>query len=248
MKKTGIALIIILISVPFYHLAQAFPEGKPLSTYQFETTGYSLSKPVVNELILLPRPSSDFSEKEAFKMINNIQKVDENILLLAVEESIQVQLFTGSLTNQNGLSELKNVKPKGYGEKDHNWDLVPGMSDDRVVYAKIGHSEFGKGHGSICLELHELAHAIDRYVFHYVRFDPVFINIWKQEVDQLFPLKNYFLQFPEEYFAETFAMFYYDDKSKRVLNEKAPLTYKYMKALEKKAIEQQNNLYVNSQY
>lgn len=246
MKKAGIVLFIVLIFIPFYHLAKAFPEGRSLSTYEFETSEYTLSKPVVNELILLPH--ADFSENEAIKMINNIQKVDEHILLLAVEESIQVQLFTGSLTSQNGLSELKNVKPKGYGENDPNWELVPGMSDDRVVYAKIGHSEFGKGHGSISLELHEFAHAIDRYVFHYVRFDPIFINIWKQEVDQLFPLKNYFLQFPEEYFAETFAMYYYDEKSKKVLNENAPLTYKYMKSLEQKAIEQQNNLYVNSQY
>ncbi|WP_226530519.1 anthrax toxin lethal factor-related metalloendopeptidase [Metabacillus niabensis] len=246
MKKAGIVLFIILICIPFYHLARAFPEGRPLSTYQFETADFNLSKSVVNELILLP--SSDFSEKEAIKMIYNIQKVDENILLLAVEESIQVQLFTGPLTNQNGLNDLKNIKPRGYGETDPNWDSVPGMSDNRVVYAKIGHSEFGKGHGSINLELHEFAHAIDRYVFHYVRFDPVFINIWKQEVDQLFPLKNYFLQFPEEYFAETFAMYYFDDKNKKALYEKAPLTFKYIQSLEEKAVFQQNNLYVNSQY
>ncbi|HZH60397.1 MAG TPA: toxin [Metabacillus sp.] len=246
MRKAIFVLFIFLICIPFYHLVKAFPEGRPLSTYQFKTTEFPLTKPVVKELILLP--NSDFPEKEAVKMINNIQKVDDYILLLAAEESIQVKLFTGSLTNLNGLNKLKNIKPRGYGENDPNWELVPGMSEDRVVYAKIGHSEFGKGHGSICLELHEFAHAIDRYVFHYVRLDPVFINIWKQEVDLLFPFNNYFLQFPEEYFAETFAMYYYDKNSNEVLNEMAPLTFKYIQSLENKAFEQQNKLYVNSQY
>jgi|GEM_PF-692286 len=246
MRKAIFVLFIFLICIPFYHLAKAFPEGRPLSTYQFKTTKFTLTKPVVKELILLP--NSDFPEKEAIKMIKNIQKVDDDILLLAAEESIQVKLFTGSLTNINGLKGLKNIKPRGYGENDPNWDVVPGMSEDRVVYAKIGHSEFGKGHGSICLELHEFAHAIDRYVFHYVRFDPVFINIWKQEVDFLFPFNNYFLQFPEEYFAEAFAMYYYDKNSKDVLSEIAPLTFKYIQSLENKAYEQQNKLYVNSQY
>lgn len=246
MRKAIFVLFIFLICIPFYHLAKAFPEGRPLSTYQFETMEFTSTKPVVEELILLP--NSDFLEKEAIKMIDNIQKVDDSILILAVEESIQVRLFTGSLTNLNGLNELKNIKPRGYGDNDPNWELVPGMSEDRVVYAKIGHSEFGKGHGSICLELHEFAHAIDRYVFHYVRLDPMFINIWKLEADLLFPLNNYFLQFPEEYFAETFAMYYYNKDSKEVLNEMAPLTFKYIQSLENKAFEQQNNLYVNSRY
>lgn len=246
MGKVIIFFFIFIVCVPFYHLAKAFPEGIPLSTYQFEKTNFSHSKPIVGEMISLP--SSNFSEDDAIKMINNIQKVDDNILLLAAEESIQIKLFTGSLTNQNGLSKLKNVKPRGYGENNPNWELVPGMNNGRVVYAKIGHSEFGKGHGSICLELHEFAHAIDRYVFHYVRLDPIFTNIWKQEVNSLFPLNTYFIQFPEEYFAETFAMYYFDERSNNLLNETAPLTFKYIKSLEKKAVEQQNYLYVNSHY
>lgn len=244
MKKTIILVLISLVCIPFYHLAKAFPEGVQLSSYRFETTQLELNKPIVGELVYLPGHS--FAEDEAIKMIENIQKVDQNILLLAAEESIQIKLFTGSLTNQNGLSRLKELKPRGYGSNDPNWDLVPGMSDERVVYAKIGHSEFGKGHGSVSLELHEFAHAIDRYVFHYVRLNPIFINIWKQEVESLFPLRNYFIQFPEEYFAETFAMYYFSDESRLTLQKKAPLTYTFIQSLEEKAADQRKNIYVNS--
>jgi len=246
MKKTLFILLLSLICIPFYHLAKAFPEGVQLSSYKFETNELSLSKPIVSELVYLP--PKGFSENDAMKMIENIQKVDENILLLAAEESIQIKLFTGSITSQNGLDRLKDLKPRGYETNDPNWELVPGMSDNRVVYAKIGHSEFGKGHGSVSLELHEFAHAIDRYVFQYVRKNPLFLNIWKQEVDSLFPLQSYFIQFPEEYFAETFAMYYYNNQTKLTLQEKAPLTFTFIRSLETQAAEIRKNIYVNSQY
>ncbi|WP_420535002.1 anthrax toxin lethal factor-related metalloendopeptidase, partial [Bacillus mycoides] len=49
--------------------------------------------------------------------------------------------------------------------KQLTWDDVPGVGSDiggKPVMARIGFSERGKGHGSINLELHEIAHAIDR--------------------------------------------------------------------------------------
>lgn len=241
MRRTLFFLIILGLCVSFYHLAIAFPKGIPLSDYEFRDTELALSKPILKELVFLP--TSSFEEKDAIKMIKNLEKVDGNILYLAAKESIQIKLFTGSLTNQPGLSSLKSSKPRGYDETDSYWDKVPGMSDNRVVYAKIGHSEFGNGHGSVSLELHEFAHAIDRHVFHYIRLDPVFINIWKQEVKWLFPFRDYFINFPEEYFAETFAMFYHNDETHDFLKQEAPLTFKYIQSLEKIAAEQVNNSY-----
>jgi hypothetical protein len=246
MKKVFYLLLISLICIPFYHLAKAFPEGILLSSYPFKSTDIKLSKPILGEMVYLPQTS--FNEEDAIFMINNLQKIDQNILMLAAEQNIQIKLFKGSLIDQNGLSFLKDQKPRGYSDSDPSWELVPGMSNDRVVYAKIGHSEYGKGHGSVSLELHEVAHAIDRYVFYYVRKDPMFLNIWKQEVEKLFPLQNYFIRFPEEYFAESFAMYYYSEDTKLMLEEKAPLTFEFIKSLEKQAANQQNKRYVNLHY
>jgi hypothetical protein len=245
MKKGIFFLLIPLICLPFYHLAKALPEGIPLSTYSFKSKEVILSKPIVGEIILLPE--SAFSEDEVFSMIRNVEKVDQNILMLAARQNIKIKLFNGSLTDQEGLNSLQDKKPRGYSESAPNWEQVPGMSKDRVVYAKIGHSEYGKGHSSVSLELHELAHAIDKYVFYYVRKDPMFLNIWKQEVHQLFPMRNYFIQFPEEYFAESFALYYHNKETKLQLNEKAPLTFKFIQSLEQKAANQPKIKYVSFQ-
>ncbi|WP_338785764.1 anthrax toxin lethal factor-related metalloendopeptidase [Metabacillus sp. FJAT-53654] len=243
MKKGIFILIISFICIPFYHLARAVPEGIPLSTYSFKSLELTLSKPIIGEMVFLPDGS--FAEDEALIMIKNLQKIDQNILMIAAEQNIQIKLFNGSLTDQKGLTSLKDKKPRGYADSSPNWNQVPGMSNDRVVYAKIGHSEYGKGHGSVSLELHEVAHAIDRYVFHYVREDPTFLAIWKQEVEQLFPNRNYFINFPEEYFAEAFAMYYYNNDTRFTLEEKAPLTFSFIQSLENQAAIQTQKSYVN---
>ncbi|WP_273126100.1 anthrax toxin lethal factor-related metalloendopeptidase [Metabacillus sp. HB246100] len=235
MNKGLFLLLIVVITTSFYHIVKAFPEGILVEDYQFKENYTILTNQYIKELVFLPEAS--FHEDDAITMIENIGKINENILQLALQESIHVKLFTGPLTNQRGLGKLKNSKPRGYENNQAYWESVPGMSTNRMVYAKIGHSEFGKGHGSVSLELHEFAHAIDRYVFHYVRSNPVFINIWKQEADALFPFQDYFIRFPEEYFAETFAMYYYDSSTKQLLEQKAPLTFKFILSLEKNAEE-----------
>ena len=49
-----------------------------------------------------------------------------------------------------------------------------------------------------------------------------FLQIWNQEKDQLFPGKSYFLTYPEEYFAESFAYFYLGGQYREELKKKAP--------------------------
>src|SRR5690606_14826489 len=116
-------------------------------------------------------------------------------------------------------------KPRGYSENGPTWDEVPGIGGSEVVLAKIGSSDKGKGHGSINLELHELAHSIDKFVFDSISDDPYFLAIWEKEVNLLFPNRSYFSDFPEEYFAESFAMFYLSDQTRNHLKLVAPMTY-----------------------
>lgn len=246
MKKSIFFLLLSLICIPVFQLAKAIPEGIPLSSYSFQSMNTPLSKPVLNQLVYLPE--TPFSEADALIMINNLQKIDNSILTLALEQNIKINLFTGSLTDQNGLTSLKDKRPKGYSDSVANWNTVPGMASERVVYAKIGHSEYGKGHGSIALELHETAHAIDRYVFNYIRKDSMYLNIWNQEVKQLFPLQNYFIKFPEEYFAEVFAMYYYSDLTRKELEETVPLTFNFLQSLELQAAKRLSNTYIQSVY
>jgi len=57
------------------------------------------------------------------------------------------------------------------------------------------------------------------------------INQWETEKAILFPTKDYYLDYPEEYFAESFAYYYQGITTRSELLEKAPLTYAYIEGL-----------------
>jgi hypothetical protein len=152
-----------------------------------------------------------------------------------VNKNVRLKLFTGSLTEQPGFTHLKGIKPKGYVR--YTWDDVPGTGGTKLALAKVGHSQKGKGHGSVNLELHELAHSIDKYVFSSLRNDPRFVEIWKEEAPLLFPGQPYFIDHSEEYFAEAFAMYYLGFFTSSELFIHAPKTYHFIQELETREAE-----------
>lgn len=183
---------------------------------------------VMNEIIILP--VEEFDEAEAASIISHIQQLPMSLLTKVEQKKITVKLFAGKLTDNPTADHLKGLIPRGY-TSNKKWDDVPGIGGGQVVLVKIGHSEKGMGHGSINLELHELAHSIDRIVYNKLRFDPIFLNIWTNEKYGLFQNQTYLVTLPEEYFAEAFAMFYLNKESRNLLKEKAPATYEYIKNL-----------------
>lgn len=188
-------------------------------------THYSQLKTIV----LLPE--GPFNQREAYGMIDRLGNIDYNILKRLNKERVKIKLFSGNLTDEPSASGLKGKKPRGYRDPKATWDNVPGMGGSRIVLAKIGSSEKGSGHGSINLELHELAHSVDLLGFDSIRTEPHYLKIWKEEAQLLFPGRQYFLSFPEEYFAETFAMYYLNSETKNELKAKAPKTYRYLAQL-----------------
>jgi hypothetical protein len=140
-------------------------------------------------------------------------------------------LFNGKLTDNSSAAYLKGTTPRGYGN-NAKWDDVPGMGGSHTVLVKIGASDKGKGHSSVNLELHELAHSIDTIVYGGIQDDPEFLNIWGKEVHILFPNQPYFINYPEEYFAEVFAIFYVNQEQNDRLKLLAPRTYAYIKQLD----------------
>lgn len=176
-------------------------------------------------------PEQSFNVEEAVLIVEQISVLPPATIQKLVDKNVKIKLFTGCLTDESFAEYLKGSKPRGYKNKQTTWDDVPGMGGDRIVLVKIGASEPGNGHSSINLELHELAHTIDTYAYDEIRDDGVFLGIWEQEVSHLFPDKAYYSTYPEEYFAESYAMFYANSTSNKVLKEKAPHTYLYIKQL-----------------
>lgn len=183
---------------------------------------------VLNEMVLLPE--TVFSETDAASIIASLSRIPYKQLEALKSEEVSIRLFTGKLTDHPSAVHLKGVVPKGY-KSGKTWDDVPGMCGGKTVFVKIGHSERGKGHGSVNLELHEIAHSIDRFVYGRLRESRDFLELWKEERVRLFPENNYFQKYPEEYFAETFAMFYYSQASRTKLKSFAPKTYQYIRDL-----------------
>ncbi|WP_421379046.1 anthrax toxin lethal factor-related metalloendopeptidase [Bacillus salacetis] len=190
----------------------------------------TLQSEILEEIILLPQ--DPFDEDEARQIIYRLDHLPTGLLQQVKAEGIMVRLFEDKLTSFPTTQHLKGVTPRGYTNTERTWDEVPGIGGSQLVLVKIGHSEKGAGHGSINLELHELAHSIDRYVLDEIYYKMKFTAIWKQEAHILFPEEPYFLEYKEEYFAETFAMYFLNLKTNKELKEKAPATHQFFEELE----------------
>ncbi|MGG4264701.1 anthrax toxin lethal factor-related metalloendopeptidase [Peribacillus simplex] len=177
-------------------------------------------------------PDGEYDEKEALKIVGTIDKLPHSLLVKTADSGVRVKLFKGSLTENQSAAKLKGKTPRGYLNKETTWDDVPGMGGSHTVLVKIGASDKGNGHGSVNLELHELGHSIDNIVYDGIRGDMDYLKIWGKEVNGLFPGITYFSNYPEEYFAETFAMFYVNNEQNQLLRQKAPETYNFIKQLD----------------
>ncbi|WP_226676912.1 anthrax toxin lethal factor-related metalloendopeptidase [Mesobacillus jeotgali] len=232
MRKVFQIFVVIVLSLSLLGSSNANMDGIFLFEYPKQSLLYESLQPenvrLAGKLIVLPE--NDFDQGEAAQIINRLMLLPESMILKAVGSNIKVKLFEGRLTDNPTASHLKGIVPRGY-TSEKTWDQVPGIGGSRTVLVKIGSSEKGKGHGSVNLELHELAHSLDRHVYDGIRHEERFLKIWKHESRLLFPGRAYFLDYPEEYFAESFAMFYIGGLPAKLLKEAAPQTYQYIEGL-----------------
>ncbi|WP_423407147.1 anthrax toxin lethal factor-related metalloendopeptidase [Heyndrickxia sp. MSNUG] len=232
MRKIAQVFIVILLSFTLLGSSNANMDGIFLNEFPKHSILFHLidmeTVSLVGQMIVLPE--DDFNQEEAAGIINRIAMLPDSMLQKAVNHNIRVKLFEGNLTDNPSARHLKGVIPRGY-TTNRTWDQVPGIGGSRTVLVKIGSSDKGKGHSSVNLELHELAHSLDRHVYGGIREEDQFLKIWRQESRLLFPGRAYFLEYPEEYFAESFAMFYIGGMPTRLLQQAAPQTYQYIKSL-----------------
>ena len=232
MRKWVVSSIIAGLFMSMITTSQASFDNIRLGDYPRNSELYqninNESPQSLKQMILLPKTL--FDEKEAAAIVNRIAHLPESLLNNINEQGIILKLFTGKLTDNRTAGYLAGQIPRGYHSQT-TWDEVPGIGGSQVVLVKIGHSEKGKGHGSVNLELHELAHSIDRLVFQQISKGKAFQLIWEEERGILFPGNSYFILHPEEYFAETFAMYYLNDETKGQLQKFAPETYDFFQNL-----------------
>lgn len=181
---------------------------------------------LVDMIIQVPLEKYDTTAVNQIK--ERLKALPETILVDLISHDIHIILVNGPITDTKEYSHLKGAVPRGWENTKKTWDDVPGVGGSKMVVVRIGYSEKGSGHGSINLELHELAHSIDEILKNKLSSTPAFHSAWNTEKRKLFPDEEYFHQYPEEYFAEVFALFYRDKASHDKLKKSAPLTYQFI--------------------
>ena len=184
---------------------------------------------LVESILTLPKEAYDTSAVDQVK--ERLENLPESILLQLIDHQIHMILVNGPITDTAEFAHLKGAAPRGWEDTNKTWDDVPGVGGGKAVVVRIGYSEKGSGHGSINLELHELAHSIDSILKKHVSSSDAFNAIWNVEKGSLFPNEKYFLNYREEYFAEAFALYYRDNQSRAKLKKSAPLTYHFIEKL-----------------
>ncbi|WP_449257605.1 anthrax toxin lethal factor-related metalloendopeptidase [Cytobacillus spartinae] len=169
---------------------------------------------------------------EVIKIKNRIAQLPITLLDKMKSHDILIKLVDEPITNVAEFTHLKGQVPRGWENSNRTWDDVPGIGGTHVVVVRIGYSDYGKSHGSVNLELHEAAHSIDSIIYDHLSSTKSFIDIWKKESQFLFKNSVYYDNYPEEYFAETFAMYYLEESSREKLKTTAPLTYTFFKNLQ----------------
>jgi Pro-Pro endopeptidase len=228
-KRYALFSLLLLLLIPTVTYSSYEQDAIPLKdTAMFHDIMFQRSENAsfLGEIVYVPKGA--FQQSEAEQMIMRLSDINPDILKKMAQEKLRIKLFTGKLTDEADFSHLKGIKPRGYSENGPTWDDVPGAGGSDTVYVKIGSSNKGSGHGSVNLELHETAHTIDKYVLNEIRHHPDFQKAWQSERERLFPGRGYFLMYPEEYFAETFTMFYYNQLTRNQLRETAPQTYRFL--------------------
>lgn len=172
------------------------------------------------------RASSEESQQEAQRMINRMNNVENSILYQTSSNGAVFILADTPITEQPEFAHLKGIVPRGHTD---SWDSIPGAGG-HVSMARIGNSDYGKGHSAINLELHEYGHVVDSFTVGVkVSETEQFKNIHAEEVDKLFGSSSQleYYNIVEEYFGEAFAMYYYTSESRAELLEKAPKTHAF---------------------
>ncbi|WP_238533119.1 anthrax toxin lethal factor-related metalloendopeptidase [Bacillus methanolicus] len=177
-------------------------------------------------------PINDQNDPDVKMIKSRLSKLPVSMLEKMKTTGIKIKLIDGPITSLPEFSYLKGQVPRGWEKTNKTWDDVPGIGGTETVAIRIGYSDYGKGHGSVNLELHETAHSLDSIVYMRISATESFKKIWKSESLNLFGKNQYFKTYPEEYFAEAFAMYYLNDSTKSELKKKAPLTYTFFEKLQ----------------
>lgn len=193
----------------------------------FFTVVASAESNVLDRVVIL-ETKDNYNKEEAVRMKDRIGQIHPVIINALYDRGLIIKLINFPLTDLPEYEFLRGEIPRGWEGTGKTWNDVPGAGGSPAV-ARIGYSEPSEWHGTINLELHELAHLIDSHLFDYSSHTAEFTTIHKDE--QLGFLPSGYFNNAEEYFAESFSYFYLGGERNSKLKQQAPKTYEYITKL-----------------
>lgn len=209
-----------------YYSALIFLLIGSLSLFSFTLVASAESSPL--DQVVIIETIDDFDQGEAARMKARIGRIHPSIINALYDRNLTIKLINFPLTDLLEYEFLRGEIPRGWENTGKTWDDVPGAGGNPAV-ARIGYSNPSEWHGTINLELHELAHLIDSHVFDYSSHTAEFSTIHKEE--QAGFLQGVYFTNAEEYFAESFSYYYLGGERKSKLQLHAPKTYKFISSL-----------------
>lgn len=235
-KKLHIfASFIIVVSVIFVALSPvAYAKQQEFSAK------HTFANESLAELIEVWAKDDQYDQIEAQNMIDRMAVIPERMIAKSVSEGVRLLFIDFPLTELDDFGYLSGLVPRGWEHTDYTWDDVPGAGGQTTV-ARIGHSNPDDIHGSINLEYHEFGHAIDDYMLGYpINELDEFIAIYKAEKHALWGNDAY-MDYVDEYFAESIALYFLGGDDKERLRANAPETYHFMDTLTERILSVEEN-------
>lgn len=185
------------------------------------------------------------SKKEAFNEILVKNKLSDKPLVINAMQLVEDKLPDKFIYNMFNM-RIKIEFTSDNIESDNKYNpsgLASGVfiPEEHKIQIYYNQDELGE------TLLHEIGHTVD---FTYTENgfkcsiadgNDKFMNIYKSEASNLFNSSifygasqsdlDYFVKQPEEYFAECFSLYYYNEDTKKTLKEKAPQTYDYIQSI-----------------
>ncbi|KGX83301.1 anthrax toxin lethal factor-related metalloendopeptidase [Pontibacillus marinus] len=227
-----VLIITLCMVVPSIEITKPFTGitlNKAISSEEPSELSSLQNKDILKSMIYVPYKVEE--EQALENMLKTIDGIDRPLLQFLQANGVMIRLFNGNLTDEPLLFPLKWKRPRGW-EQDVTWSEVPGSGGGWLISAKIGSSSPGNGHSSINLELHEIGHTVFNHLSDSQKAQ--FKEAWQEEVNMMFPKREYFSSYISEYFSESFAFYYYNANTSNHLKWNAPLTYKFMEVFKKK--------------
>lgn len=179
----------------------------------------------IDKLIIAPKGKwKGINETRRIKHL--VKRLPSPLVKKLIETETTIRLTTRPITTFTDMKNLKGISPPTWN--GITWDEILGVAQGNKIILRYG-CDKELYYGTVSMVLHEIGHAVDYIESKITARCKIFNAIWERERKNLINASNIVNEQKDEFYAETFAMFYLNSYTRNKLRLQAPLTYSYFK-------------------